>query len=185
MPGLREKIQSLRLRNIDSKYFIPDGSLELVLTNEAVQEAVMECNLKEYRRSEIASSIVQGGRKTFAILIMIRQAPLILEFVEQDQFQESWLDSRLPLSLPALESILSHTDAIDFDDKQWEFVSPVFSLSKGHRHLDDNTILPFCGKPRQRGDGGFGLVSEIDVHPNHVPFAKVNDNKVRLVHMIL
>lgn len=183
MVGPREKIQSLRVRNIDSKHFIPAESLNPILNNQVVNEVVMDCDVKQYRQSEVANLIVRGGRRTFAILIMIRRESLILRFVEKDELQGAWLDSKLPFSLPALKSILSDTDAIDFYDKQWEFVSPIFSPSKGHRELHDDTVLPFSGEPRRRGDGGFGFVAEIDVHPKHTTFAKANDNKVGFLRM--
>ena len=181
MAGLRERIQSLRLRNIDSKNFVPAGSLNSILSNDVVAQAVKECNFPKYRQSEVASWIVQGGRRTFAILIMIRQEFLMLNFVEKDQLQDAWADSKLPFSRLALEKILPTESAIDFFDNQWEFVSPIFSPSKGHRHLDDHIILPFFDNLRQRGDGGFGLVSEIDVHPKHIDCAKAVDNKVCLM----
>lgn len=103
-----------------------------------------------------------GAKKILAILLLLRQQSSIIRFIERDQFQASKLDSKLPLSLPALEEYLpSHSVALEFYDLQWEFTYPGFSHTVLHRSLDSNTVLPFVGEPKHLGEGGFGIVSEV------------------------
>lgn len=166
MASLRERIQSVRRRNIDSKWFIPAGTVNDVLSLEEVKNELKEIGVPAYRQKEIAGLITQGGRRTFATLVLIRRQNLIMRFVESDQLLNVPLDSRLPFGMATLESLLPSADRVDFFERQWELTSPIFGLRQGHRQLDDDTILPFL-ETRPIGEGGFGFVAEVRLHPRH------------------
>ncbi|KAL9075022.1 MAG: hypothetical protein Q9161_001953 [Pseudevernia consocians] len=72
------------------------------------------------------------------------------------------LDSKLPLSPTDLSKVLeTAVVAKEFYDTQWTFIPPEFTYSAIHRSLDANTILPFIGDPKELGEGGFGVVTEV------------------------
>ena len=177
MDGLRAQIQSLRQKNEDSKYFMPAGALNDLLKHRPIKNALKECGVEVNRIDEVTELIVRGGRRTFAILLAIYRQATIMKFVEGDQFQTNILDSKLPRSLSDLQSILPATDVGEFFERQWEFTAPVFPRGRGHRLLHHDTIFPFMAS-QQRGEGGFGRVFEVELHPAHGSSLGVSPGKV-------
>lgn len=55
---------------------------------------------------------------------------------------------------------------LDFYDKQWRFLSPVFSPSQSNYDLDNNEILPFTKKGNVR-KGAFGQVFKVKIFQGH------------------
>ena len=90
---------------------------------------------------------------------------------KHDSFQTSSLDGKLPLELARLTTILGDSSvAFDFFERQWEFITPVFSRTLLPRTFPGQTILPIMGQ-EVRGEGSFGVVSKLDIHPDNERFA--------------
>src|SRR6266487_1488536 len=135
MTSLRARLLSLRQENSDSQKFVPEGDLQALFSKNVIQKCISNCGIKHYKRAEAISMIMDGAQKIFATLVLINQEAAITKFIQNDQFQHSRLDSKLPFSLPDLES-MGFDWAQDFYETQWEFISPVFPDRATHRILD-------------------------------------------------
>ncbi|KAL8680135.1 MAG: hypothetical protein Q9186_003659 [Xanthomendoza sp. 1 TL-2023] len=156
MPNPREAVLSLKIKNFESRAFVPYPALDELMNPGFVTSAVDSVDIPVYRKQEVVRIVLTGAKKIFAILLLLHQPGLIVHFIEKDQFQSVKLDYKLPFTVQALAGILhSHTTAGEFHDIQWEFTSPEFSHSMFHRSLNSNTVLPFVGDPKDLGEGGF------------------------------
>ena len=183
MADLRAQIHELRCRNVDGRYFVPNRALREVITEQAVLTAVEACGILPGRQEDIVKRVPQSGRRLFAILTLLNRQILILKFIENDQLIPRPLDSSLPFSLSTLQEMLTRADADDFFEKQWEFTVPILRSSRrGHRILNDYTIFPFM-QSILLGEGGFGEVFELEVHPDHGAFVGMPPNQVRIVQI--
>lgn len=168
MALLRKQIQSLRCRvPNEPRYFIPHRSLYELLTKEVISNTIKEYeDIRRYRLDETAEKIFKGGRRIFAILVLLKnEEKSITYFLEHDQFQRSSIDLRLPFPIQTLESIVPDI-AADFYEMQWELVAPIFARNVVHRFLDERIRLPFV-LDHEIGEGGFGTVFEVQLHPDH------------------
>ena len=127
-------------------------------------KVIGSCDLPVFRKPEIVEIVMRGARRILAILTVLRHENMFLRFIATDHFRKIDLDSKLPLSLTDLSKILEMAVvAKEFYDVQWAFVPPEFTYSAIHRSLDANTILPFIGEPKELGEGGFGVITEVNL----------------------
>lgn len=180
MTGLRGEIQAKRRQTSDPRCsFVPEGALDDVITTENIRLTLRDSNAPRDREVECIRWIEQGGKKTFAILVLIQRARNIVKFIEREQLQSDSLDSKLPYGSKAdVEKFLLKSDAEDFFERQWEFVSPIFRHKACHRSLHGRTILPFL-ETKILGGGSFGTIYLETLHRNHSPF-DVLDPKIQV-----
>jgi len=168
MAELRKQVQSLRceVAGGDQK-FVPHQSLYRIMTRDVVLDAVNKIkDVPWYSKEETVYWIMAGGRRIFAILILLKnEESSISHFIKHDRFQNSPLDERLPFSKETLSSMIPNI-ADDFYERQWEFVAPILHRNVVHRLLPDKVRLPFIHN-QMIGEGGFGFVYEIQLHPDH------------------
>ena len=169
---LRESFRESRCLNAEHRYFIPAATFDRILTTDAVRSVVKECGISSHRQSEVIQIIEDGGRKTLAILLMIRLPQLFTQFVEIDQYSQG-VDMKLPYDRRTLESILPFGAARKFHDTQWEFIAPRFRKGMGHRKLEFNTVLPFI-ETNFLSANAFSSVREVAIHPDHSNFAEAS-----------
>ena len=169
MEALREQILSLRCESSDRRSsFVPEETLDKVITIKTITAALRNSRAQLHREPENIDLIMQGGKKTFAILVSIYKADRIVNFIENEQLQKAGIDSKLPYSSRAdLERTLPKIDAVDFFEKQWEFTAPVFRRRSGHRCLYERTIFPFL-ESKIHGEGSFGNVYKEKLHASHI-----------------
>ncbi|KAL9579125.1 MAG: hypothetical protein Q9212_005287 [Teloschistes hypoglaucus] len=170
MESLRATIElSLRCESSDPRSsFVPEGSLDKFITTAAIKAALREAGAHLHREPENIELIRQGGKKTFAILVSMYKADLIVNFIENQQLQESGIDSKLPYGNKSdLERILPKIAAVDFFEKQWDYTVPIFRRRAGHRCLYDQTIFPFL-ESTLHGKGSFGDIYREQLHGSHV-----------------
>lgn len=158
----------LRQENFDTQKFVPEGKLHDLLNEDVITKSIRSCGIEYYKHAETVDTIANGARKIFAILVLLNQEAAITKFIENDQLQCSQLDSKLPFPLSILES-MDFDGAQDFYERQWEFVSPIFSDLTTHRVLHNNMRLPIM-ESKYLGEGGFGRVFTIVIHQNHQHF---------------
>jgi hypothetical protein len=130
-------------------------------------------------------------RKIFAILVLIDRVPSILDFIKEGIY-----DSDLPFILkdgpkPGTHRLYrkvrktlqpipifrnwKHVFLEAFDNNQWRFLAPNFSLSGGkqtkvcHYELEDRIILPWIEDMEYKviAAGGYGEVWRVKIHPAH------------------
>lgn len=180
MNPLTKSLFDARVKNIDSRYFIPDRALGDILSDEAIQNHVQSMEAEPYHRREIIEVTANGGKRLFAILVLLGEESLLLRFIERDQMaKQSDLDSRLPLTLTDLEVTLgSGTTASLFYERQWELFPPYFCAEKTHRLFNEDTVFPFVGM-EPLTEGGFGEVSKVTLHEAHHGFEEAEGQRVR------
>jgi hypothetical protein len=57
---------------------------------------------------------------------------------------------------------------MDFYQKQWRFLAPVFRTSDDGSNLNRKQILPFIFMDDGHVSGGFGQVFQVAIHPQHI-----------------
>ena len=171
MDLLRQKIVESRVRNCDARYFVPDSIIERLFNEESIANCVRESEIALHKRRECVHATRHGGRKVFAILILIGTTDRIVDFLENDQLlKEGSLDSRLPFSVDGLMKILSDRRwAKEFYEWQWQLLAPFFKEDTIHRVFDADTVLPFI-ESEELGRGGFGRVFEVLLPGTHHGF---------------
>lgn len=153
-------------------FFIPNGYIQQHITGEVVRQILEAVDIAKQHLGEALEFILEKARNTFAILVLIKEVPRIIRFIEID-FRASTIDDRLPLSFEELRTLFPSSPsspsvvAKEFYEKQRELTAPVFSESHLCRRLPDDTILPFV-KETKIGEGAFGTVSKVEVEDSHL-----------------
>ncbi|KAF2826432.1 kinase-like protein [Ophiobolus disseminans] len=177
MVSLRDSLRKQRVLNYERHFFVPEGSLEPLITAQAVRDSLTACNISAWNVDTIQTTILSGARKTFAILVLINQESNILRFIEHDDFQDQPLDSKLPIPLDSLMRIIPHA-AEEFFEEQRRLTVPIFTQQLIHRYFSDETILPFISV-RALGQGGFGQVHEVTLPWTHQRYVKKPGNNLK------
>ncbi|KAH7080742.1 kinase-like domain-containing protein [Paraphoma chrysanthemicola] len=157
-------LKKLRVKNADRRRFIPGLRLCEVLSETAIRQALLAAQMKLHTVDEAVKYILKQGIRIFAILVLIEQVAATLTFIERGELQ----DHRLPFKKKALRKLLPETGSAidDFEESQWEVIAPSFFRGAIHRSLRKAIVLPFI-KDEHIGNGAFGKVSEIALHPDH------------------
>lgn len=168
---LFQRIHQLRLRNADGSHFVPEAALKREIlgpeAREHIRTAIRGSGVEFHMEEEALNSIMQGGQKVFAILVLTNNVHYLRNFIEADGFQRTGWDGRLPLQESHVESIIPcSTDSIKFYETQWEFLAPVFGGDRSHRQLHDRVVLPFI-KDEYLAEGGFGKISKVSLPRGH------------------
>ncbi|MCJ1386084.1 hypothetical protein MMC17_009209 [Xylographa soralifera] len=185
--SLRSQIRRLSIKAIDEREFYPQQWLYDLLTREMIQPAIERSIKPEYKWDEATDLVVKGGRKLFAILIIIRHEELLTCFLDRENLQHHPLDSKLPLDEQDVREIIGELEdsddiAREFCTSQWAFVSPVFGSNLSHRTLRNETILPFLlGSSSQAGKGASGEVDRVALHKAHQEIVPRSDREIVVV----
>ncbi|CEL08486.1 hypothetical protein ASPCAL11635 [Aspergillus calidoustus] len=172
MNEIKEIVNRCRRWNFAGQSFVSQRMLVDQMTSDVIGRALRETKLELYHVRDITNIILNGGQRTFAILVLIGEVASILEFIKTDNFQAAELDSQLPWERDALRELLGRESYIpsQFCNQQPEFTAPVFSGNSIQRVLRTPIIFPFltCGSPRE---GGFGAVYKVTIPREHQTFA--------------
>lgn len=180
---LRVAIEELRTPNCEGdKYFIPQEPLHSLMTPGLLKNVLPECRIALQHMPEAVTEVLSSLRKIFALLVISGEAEMIINFMTQDQLQVSPMDQKLPFSLEQFAKIFPSKTANykirSLFDKQWEFITPVFSGKVVARALADKIILPIV-EEKEIGDGGFGTIYEIKVYEGYCSFDGTQPDAVR------
>lgn len=175
MEQLKESIEVSFLSNIDNKDFMPRREVEKVLNeraiHQAIQDAVREKLFETFNTDDIVRAILNGARRTFAILVLSGCPKMILSFTEYNNI-DSEVDAKLPFEKVMLQETygLSDIETLRFYKWQWHFTAPIFDFESAlPKTFYDHVILPFQkGDGEYRlGGGGFGNVYQVVINPRH------------------
>lgn len=171
MEELHVKLNEIRCRNEDQNhYFYPHQAVCELIEPSVVHKTLEGKKIKPYEAEEAAHYVIErGGRRTFAILILLRMPHLFPRFIKDDKLQHADLDHKMPYGIEKLEQLLPPPASHEFWDKQWEFTAPFFSESLFARVLPDEFILSFLKKDKLLGTGALGQVFEILIEPSYLP----------------
>ena len=163
--------QLKRLRAANTNYqnrkFVSEISLYRLMQKDSIRAILANLGTEPYHLDELVEKIFKRARKVFAILLLVGHGEAISAMDKHDG-----LDAKLPLTEGRLEEILG--DAIlasDFYEKQWEFITPIFSRTLLPRLFESETILPFLAQDFN-GKGHFGDVFRYDIHLENQRFAR-------------
>ncbi|KAF3167920.1 hypothetical protein TWF225_006663 [Orbilia oligospora] len=183
MDSLRQELDTLLCKCEDGdageeRKFMPFQSFRKVFTPERIDDAVYgikEADMEFSQKGDVAAWVKSHARRIFAILILLgSKEHLIAKFMGRDIFQGKY-DEKLPFSREDLDTIIPEI-AAEFYEKQWEFVSPVWSKNVVHRELPSDVRLPFVLNEKL-GRGGFGVVYKIKLHEHHQRTVLFPENK--------
>ena len=176
---LRDQLFDIRIRNIEGKYFIPSKAVEDVLSAEKIHPCILCSSIEEIRRTDVLRVIENGGKRVFAILLLLRKESLMVNFVQNDHMlQGTNLDSKLPFHLETLKTVLlDQRIASEFCQRQWEFLPPFFQENRNHRTFESETVLPFI-EQEELAQGGFGEVFKVTLDANQHGFSYGYGRKV-------
>lgn len=181
MGDIRRDLKQALVKNSDSRFFLPEQALIRIVTDENVEKCIRQADMEEIWRHGCSLAVLSGGRRVFALLIMLNRIELIRKFVETDQLPRlAHLDSRLPFERKSLERILGDDiDAIhDISKNQWEVMAPYFQEEQVHRVFQVDVVMPFVHST-WKGGGGFGDVHEVTLPDSHHGFACQQKGHVR------
>ncbi|KAI0965897.1 hypothetical protein F4678DRAFT_484602 [Xylaria arbuscula] len=141
--------------------FLPNDKLEELVTNESVLSALRVTTIEEQNHEDLASWVVESGRRLFLILVlMTRGSTEQLSWLEH--FKNGGVnDSVLPLDFSGTEPYYAYALAAapiegtqkfnffkDWEDNnlilfrtyQWMFLAPVLGASNKFQHLLSNPL---------------------------------------------
>ena len=147
--------------------FLPQHRLDAIMKGEAVGRLLRSYGMEPHELHEV-EKVVQGGKRTFAILLAIGRGNEIRTFVERERYTQSNLDAKLPISRSVLREYIGPVGAADFDLRQWEFIAPIFRGT--HSYMAAETILPFTLEERlnKEKEGSFGAIYKVKLPRSHV-----------------
>ena len=158
-------------KNFRFQHVVPELKLYSLMQARDIRRALSALQIESYHTEELVQEIRQRARKSFAILLFIERGHAITLMFKHDSLQTSNLDDKLLLEVLRLMTILGDSSiAFDFFERQWEFITPVFSRTLLPRTLPSETILPIMSQ-EVRGEDSFGVVSKLDIHPDNEKFA--------------
>jgi hypothetical protein len=178
VPNLSNHLSSKAEKStFDNRQFWPRGSLGDVITVQHVHGKLRSGEVDQKELDRLVHFITKRCKKVFAISLCIglnsknaRKA--------MTQFQESDVDDgMLPLNDQAQAFFRKGTKIYrhpwsefrveQFCHKQWEFLAPSFNRNHNELSLQVNHILPFTWASQHVGQGAFGEVHEVTIHPAH------------------
>ncbi|KAF2821916.1 kinase-like protein [Ophiobolus disseminans] len=177
--SLRDKIARKGIDNWKGQRFVPFYDLKLIVGATAVRDVIVECGIEIYRIDEAVQAVLNNGQRVFAILNVMGQERLILNFKEKDLYLDKPLDSGLPYSEQDLEDILAGSYR-EFFDQQWSFASPVFKADLHERSLPKKSILPFTAVVKAATQGYFAEASVVKIPSAHQEIFHTSSHEVEL-----
>ncbi|KAF5506317.1 Aurora/IPL1-related protein kinase 2 [Colletotrichum siamense] len=177
----------------DSQHrFLSQGSMEELVTKESILNTFLRG--RQWRNEgpklisdeQLADYILKHARTIFAIAVMLAlPGSELREGMRQGQEREM-SDQHLPIDTTYWSGEHVNSDGTssfieDYEDEiwsparidlfcraQWQFLAPVFSISKLNHDLSPHCVLPFTDKIQECRMGAFGQVSGYAIHPSHL-----------------
>jgi len=155
-------MQNSRVRSESGEYFLPDISINSILTLPTVEDAILEINCKPDERIGLAHRTYCEGKKVFAVLTLMSEEDYIVKFRDH-----GFLDKSLPLTDQDAQMIAEDV-GISFANLQWEVLSETFrpKMWENHQKFGMKKILPFVDKSEHAGEGGYGEVAKVNILPS-------------------
>ncbi|KAI1127757.1 kinase-like protein [Nemania abortiva] len=175
--SLRRQLQNSRVRSESGEYFLPDASIISIITQPAINEAVIELQCKADERIGLAERIYRDGKKVFAILLLMSEEDYIVKFRDH-----GFLDDSLPLSEQDASTVANDI-GIHFANQQWELLSESFrpNMWENHQEFGMKKILPFIGQAEDVGEGHFGKVVKVNIVPSQQAFYPQMSSGVQVI----
>ena len=163
---LRDKIDKLRTKSVDDRYFISQHDIHALLTTDVIAEAITECvqenAIPDHQGPHVVNRIANEGKIIFGILIWKKWLHKLIKCIEHNA-----LDAQLPLDGARADEILGNIGWNFAQSVQWEFLPRILApeMSVVHNRFRKEEILPFISEERL-GEGSFGDVFKVSVPPS-------------------
>jgi hypothetical protein len=160
---LRETLKKHSIENEfhrTSHEFVPEGVIDEVITLEKVKLCL---DIKD-SSNELVQFVMAGAKRAFATAVLAKiDVKKTLERLRDEGID----DSKLPIVKHKSKGWRKGWRA-DFCEQQWRFFAPIFYSTKRSHIFEEALILPFLKTSVVTGEGSFGEVSRIEIHPNHM-----------------
>jgi hypothetical protein len=157
---LASRVEDEMTRSVSGRYFILKSKVEEIFSYSELMKAVEEINCEPYERVGLADSIYKNRVLIFAILIKMMRPDHIVQFRTN-----ICIDHNLPLTEKEAVDIVPEFGKSFALEYQWQFLPYFFEsdMSNSHQIIYHNDIiLPIVGE-EEVGEGGYGIVSRIDL----------------------
>ncbi|KAL8794049.1 MAG: hypothetical protein Q9195_003349 [Heterodermia aff. obscurata] len=156
--ALRAQIRNVRCRSMDGRLFAAESSIRRIFDAQAIKQAVAELKCHPEDRIGLAEAILHKGVITFAILVWMNREDAIVDFRRWEYLESTRLSENAA-------TLFAPSFGVDFvREYSWQFHPHFFHLGDDIE-IDERKILPFLRDVGQVDEGGFGIVSRIEVHP--------------------
>jgi hypothetical protein len=170
----------------DVKHFVPEGSVDRLVTLEAIIKELLEKDQLEPADLVLEDGSVKKGivdfaygeaKKVFATTVVsgLRGNPLVRAMWQFKQIQ--FIDTSLPFleENSSIDPFFSNTRGSpwnktrihNFCREQWGFLAPVFSRQNFNVDLEARHILPFIERDDLKKEGAFAQVFRVEIHEAH------------------
>lgn len=156
--ALRRQIRNVRCESIEKRPFVPAALLQSFFTPHAIKEAVSELDCQPEDRIGLGNAICSDGITTFAVLIWMGREDAIVDFRRWQYLNSIRLSEETAIRI-------APSFGVDFvREVAWQFRPHFFRLGE-NVEMDEREILPFLRETGVANEGGFGLVSKVEIHP--------------------
>ncbi|KAL4929015.1 kinase-like domain-containing protein [Aspergillus undulatus] len=186
------KAQAVQSASAKNSVFIPNSVIQQ-LVDDNVRDILREENIMEPGRIPIfVKTIRERAPKLFAMLVHLEKEQHIVNFLEEDIFDEClpFQTSEVALFTKQGNPIQTSKDwtAQSREDlwlRQYQFLSPTFCKGT-HYDFDEHQILPFLDRNTaldyiSPATGDFGIVTRAWIHPDHHKFKSLPGSEALVV----
>jgi hypothetical protein len=156
---LRKK-SKLSAFNKTAHEFVPNGIVDGIVTKKAIRGCLL---VKREEQIALVDFIFRRAKTAFAIATFARlNSHRVMNWFLKHEFSDE--------DLPVKEQIGPWTQSwrVDFYDAQWRFCAPVFNPSMHIHDFEEALILPVVSMSPVGGQGAFGMVSQYEIHGDHM-----------------
>lgn len=157
-------LQDLMVFSVAHRRYLPEGELATVLSKPKIHSLLSEDpSVDPEELLQRVDEVHCKASKILATLILTESTQLLAKhFLDKGLY-----DERLPLDERDLDLVaLGERRAKKILNEQYAFLAPVFFKGVSYDSLDSRYILPFIVDEFQ-GEGAFGIVYKIEIHPKH------------------
>jgi len=169
MAEYKTALESILYATANGRYLIPNSALtKLVSQDNLVKQAIQSVKVAPEDLNDLLKRAVSDCRIIFAILTRIEEVRLFSDFVSH-----GFTDFKLPC--PPIG--LSHSKSKQWDQIQWEFLSPTFSQGLITSHFEEKVVLPYK-TDRLIAQGGSGKIYEVEILASHQTLCLAEEREV-------
>ena len=154
------------VQSLSQHYFLPNTSLDRILTLSTVEGLVEELDCTADERIALSGQVYHEGRRIFAMLILMGEEASIVAFRNHNA-----LDHRLPLGEAYAKEITPDFGISLAREFQWKILPFHFTADMWQHHweVEKERILPFV-ESEDIAAGGFGDIYKVTIWPSQQDF---------------
>ncbi|KAK2595008.1 hypothetical protein QQS21_007262 [Conoideocrella luteorostrata] len=175
----------------ESEQFLPDDKLDEFVTPDIVRKILAETGIFGVQLEKLVNFVFNAGARRLFLIFVLIFSSTEQHFTKLEDLQECGVtDDSLPLGFvnghgrtlekeehnmkeyPVFEKWDQNLRTL-FGSNQWQLIAPVFRETKFQHKFNKNRILPYLEVAKKPTSSGFfGEVSQVMIHPAHIPALK-------------